>query len=222
MKRPLIRHSPPSPCQHRVHVVAHQRAAQQQRMRRDVGAARLLDAQRGEVESSASARARSCSARRTAFSPATSSVTALENAGAVRRARRSLRRSSPGLSSSATIRLRGCVIAGASSRGRDEQQMDGLLHERASADVNIRAVFNEGRVQRAEGIALGYRDSGRECGSSAAGIADAISAGKTVDLHALGQRAPSSTSSGSKRPIDEDQPAAAAPSDTATVPVRRR
>ena len=41
----------PFACQHRVHVVAHQRPAQQQRVRRDVGASPLLDTQRGDVES---------------------------------------------------------------------------------------------------------------------------------------------------------------------------
>ena len=36
--------------QHRMHVVAHQRAAEQHGVRGDIGAAALLDAQRGDVE----------------------------------------------------------------------------------------------------------------------------------------------------------------------------
>src|SRR3954471_13792211 len=36
--------------------------------------------------------------------------------------------------------------------GRDKQQVDGLLHQRASVDVYIRSVFRESRVQCTEGI----------------------------------------------------------------------
>ena len=66
--------------ENRMNVVAHDRAAQQHGVRRDVRASSLLDAQRGDIERARCLRARSCSARHVLLSPATSSVTVLQSA----------------------------------------------------------------------------------------------------------------------------------------------
>ena len=70
-------------------------------------------------------------------------------------------------------------------RGRDKQQVDGLLHERASGDVYIRSVFRESSVQRTEGIAADIKVAA-EVRFNRCGIAGNLR-GETVDLHPIGQ-----------------------------------
>ena len=66
-------------------------------------------------------------------------------------------------------------------RGRDEQQADGLFHQRASGDVYIRSVFHESGVQCTEGIAADIKVAAEVC-FNRPGIAGNLR-GETADLH---------------------------------------
>src|SRR5439155_13789805 len=77
--------------------------------------------------------------------------------------------------------------------GRDKQQADGLLHQRASSDVYVRSVFDEGRVQCTEGIAADIKIAA-EVRFNRSGIAENLR-GKTADHHPIGQFAQQRASS---------------------------
>ena len=141
--------------EHRMNVVANQAAAQQNGVRGDVGAASLLNAQRGDVEGLG--------------------VFALEHVmrddGALAgdqfgrgigerdgTAERDVIFDDGDLAcSSATIRLRGCVIVGASDAVETKSRWMGCSSDYALLDVNECAVGKESRVQCGEGVALGVQ-----------------------------------------------------------------
>src|SRR2546427_3958599 len=69
--------------------------------------------------------------------------------------------------------------------GRDKQEADGLLHERASGDVYKRSVFQKSCVQCTEGIAADIKVAA-EVRFNRSGIAGNLPS-KTADLHPIGQ-----------------------------------